>query len=84
LPRQVDFPGNAAMTLLVLAGTGAVMLGSLYAWYVHRGLANVRRQLHLQAWQLAQTVSDAADRVTDDLVRDRRDESPGRSPPTSE
>ena len=84
LPRQVDFPGNAAMTLLVVAGTAAVMLGSLYAWYVHRGLADMRRQLHLQAWQLAQTVSDAADQVTGDLVRDRRDESPGRFPPTSE
>ncbi len=79
LPRQVDFPEHAAMTLLAVAGAGAVVLGSLYAWYVHRGLASVRHRLHLEAWQLAQTVSDAAEPLTD-----RRGESPAKSLPTSE
>ena len=79
LPRLVDFPERASMTLLALAGAGAVVLGSLYAWYCHRGLADMRRQLHLEAWQLAQTVSESPP----DPLTDRRGESPGRSPPTS-
>ena len=79
LPRQVDFPVGPAMTMLTVASAAAVVIGSLYAWYVHRGLADIRRQLHLQAWQLAQTVSDAGGPLTD-----RRDELPARSLPTSE
>jgi hypothetical protein len=46
------------MAALATGGVFAVILGAGYALYVQRGLRSIRRQLHMQAWQLEQVVAD--------------------------
>ena len=58
LPRTVELSPTGSMVALAIGGVFAVILGAGYALYVQRGLRSIRRQLHMQAWQLEQVVAD--------------------------
>jgi hypothetical protein len=60
LPNLIELPETAVHALLTLATVGIIAMPTLLISLLRRELLRVRRDLHVQRWQLGQLVPERA------------------------